>query len=65
MEDLYKSDKLYNLAFYSLFDHVKNNVSNSSAEKIKEIMEEFIAQCDDFADELKHCEPRNIYQPES
>lgn len=65
VEDLYKSDKLYNLAFYSLFDHVKNNVSNSSAEKIKEIMEEFIAQCDDFADELKHCEPRNIYQPES
>ncbi len=63
--DLYKSPKLYNIVFYSLFDHIKHHVSDSSGEEIQKIMNEFLLQSDDFVKDLAHGDPKHIYQPES
>ena len=51
--------------FYSLFDHIKHHVSDSSGEEIQKIMNEFLLQSDDFVKDLAHGDPKHIYQPES
>lgn len=64
VDQLYKSNELYDSVISCLFEHAKQELSFASGEKIDKLLAEFLAQSDDFLDELGKGCSRHIYRPE-
>ena len=64
IEETYKSDELYFMANHLFFDHIANHVSEHTKSIIEKYKREFESNCDDFADELKNVNVRNVYKYE-
>ena len=61
IKETYKSDELYYMANHLFFDHIANHVDEHTKSIIEKYKREFETNCDDFADELKNVNVRNLY----
>jgi len=64
VEELYKSDKLYNIIDNLIFEQMRTSLSITSRLKLDEIKAKYILLCDDFKNEINF-ESKNIYKFET
>lgn len=65
VQELYSSNKLYNILETSVFEPAEHSVSEESAIVVQKARENFLKLSDNFEEELKNHLPENIYRPES
>lgn len=65
VEELYSSDKLYNIIETSVFEPAEHSLSKEGTHVVQKARETFLKLSDEFRDELKNHLPENIYRPES
>jgi hypothetical protein len=64
INDLYKSDKMYDLANICFFKAAKESVSANSKPKIEKMQKEFEQHMDNFEKDLKNIDVRSCYKGE-
>lgn len=63
VDELYKSDALYNITKTMIFDQVRTSLSSESQIKLDILEKEYFSLCDNFREEMLF-DPENIYRYE-
>lgn len=62
ISEVYCSDELYDMANNLFFNPIRQHLSDDARLSLDNLQKEFEENSDKFRDELKNCNPRNVYE---